>query len=479
MNEAQTRLWQQLDAFPLDEPGSSFPYSRKLARENDWSPAYALRVMREYRRFVLLAMTAGHPVSPSDAVDQAWHLHLTYTRSYWHGLCQQVLGRPLHHEPSRGGAAETAKFASWYAQTLASYRAIFGEDPPADIWPETAGPAPRRRRVDLARTWTLPKPRHLAWTGMGVGVTLALLLAGGCTAADNWGTSLFNLHGPEFLIVFLQIWAVCLVFALVLRRLLSRRPTDALPDGDVSTDPYWHACLAGDSRRAAAVAVATLASLDHVTVSGGPELVLRRKSRPPASLHPVARDLWDALPEKDTAPFKQAEDRTAQTCAPIVADLESKGLLLPPAERSRARWRPFWVAVFPLAIGLVKIGVGISRDKPVGFLVILCIFVALVAFATCGRPVRLTRRGHRVLAGLKHRHKELDAPAPGQTELLPLGVALFGTSVLSAYGYAELEQTLRPLHASPTGGDNGGSCGSSCGGGDGGGGCGGCGGGGD
>lgn len=481
MNDAQTRLWHQLDAFPLDEPESSFPYSRKLARENDWSPAYTLRVIREYRRFVLLAMTAGHPVSPSDAVDQAWHLHLTYTRSYWDGLCRQTLGRPLHHEPSRGGAGETAKFASWYAQTLASYRAIFGEEPPADIWPATAGPAPQRRRVNLARTWTLPKPRHLAWIGAVVSAGLALLLAGGCTVANNGITSLFNLRGPEFLIVFLQIWAVCLLVAFILRHLLSRLPTDALPDGEPVADPYWQACLAGDSRRAAAVAVSTLASLDHIAVSGGTELVLRRKSQPPASLHPVARDLWDALPETASASLKQAEGRTEQTCAPIMADLETKGLLLPPAQRSRARWRPLWVALLPVAIGLVKVAIGISRGKPVGFLVICCILAVIAACAICGRSVRLSRSGQRLLDRLKLRHQELVASAPGNSDLLPFDVALFGTRSLTAYGQGELEQTLRPHYTLLVlGSDNssgGSSCGSSCGGGDGGGGCGGCGGG--
>ena len=59
----------------------------RLASENGWSREYAVRVMQEYRRFAFLAVAAGHPVSPSDAVDQAWHLHLVYTRSYWDEFC--------------------------------------------------------------------------------------------------------------------------------------------------------------------------------------------------------------------------------------------------------------------------------------------------------------------------------------------------------------------------------------------------------
>jgi hypothetical protein len=95
-------------------------------------------VVEEYRRFVYLAMAAGHPVTPSVDVDHAWHLHLTYTRSYWEEMCGRVLGRPLHHDPTRGGLAEGAKFTDWYARTLRSYQEAFGSAPPADIWPSPA-----------------------------------------------------------------------------------------------------------------------------------------------------------------------------------------------------------------------------------------------------------------------------------------------------------------------------------------------------
>ena len=484
MTPVQTDLWQRLNAFSLDEAGASFPYSRKLAREHHWSHAYTLRVIHEYRRFVLLAMTAGHPVSPSDAVDQAWHLHLTYTRSYWHGLCQQVLGKPLHHEPSRGGSDESAKFTSWYAQTLASYRTIFGEEPPSDIWPHSVATAPRRRRINLERTWALPKPRHLAWTGACAVLLLCVLLAGGCVGATDSGTSLFDLRGPAFLSLFIKIWLVCFAVALFLRLRHWRMPATALPADAVSSDPYWHAWLAGGASRATAVAISTLGSRGNIDVSRGTELKLQRKTAPDASTHPVARDLWENLPETGSMSFKSALARVGQTCAPITADLETKGLLLTSSGRSRTRWRPLLIALIPVLLGVVKIGVGLQREKPVGFLVILCIFATALALAAFARPVRLTRRGKHTLADLKKHHGALEKQAtPDSPALLPLSVALFGTTVLSAYGYAGLEKTLRPLQTNQSGSDGGSGCGSTCGGdgggGDGGGGCGGCGGGGD
>ena len=99
-------LWNGLESMQLDEPGVALTFTRRLARENDWTLAYAGRVVTEYRRFLYLAARAGHSVTPSDAVDQAWHLHLLYTRHYWGTLCKDVLRHDLHHGPTLGGTPE-------------------------------------------------------------------------------------------------------------------------------------------------------------------------------------------------------------------------------------------------------------------------------------------------------------------------------------------------------------------------------------
>src|SRR5688572_28429037 len=137
MKTEHADLLQRLEKFSLDSADASFPFSSRLAKENRWPLAYSHRVIAEYKRFAFLAVAAGHPVSPSEAVDEAWHLHLTYTQSYWKEFCPQVLQMPLHHQPTKGGSAEKEKFEDWYARTLQSYRIFFGE-PPADIWPSPA-----------------------------------------------------------------------------------------------------------------------------------------------------------------------------------------------------------------------------------------------------------------------------------------------------------------------------------------------------
>ncbi|HEU4884123.1 MAG TPA: hypothetical protein VFT45_17855, partial [Longimicrobium sp.] len=183
-------LRARIQAFSPDEPGIVFPFSARLARENGWARPFAERVVGEYRRFLYLAMTAGHPVTPSVQVDQAWHQHLTYTRSYWDELCGRVLGRPLHHEPTKGGSAEGGKFVDWYARTLDSYRAAFGAEPPRDVWPAPAerfASEARLVQVSAATHWIIRKPRlpqGIAGAAAGLG---ALLLAAACTGMGDTG----------------------------------------------------------------------------------------------------------------------------------------------------------------------------------------------------------------------------------------------------------------------------------------------------
>ena len=139
-------VWVALDTHVIGPEKAQLSFAERLARENGWTPPHAERVVGEYKKFCFLAATTGHKVTPSDAVDQAWHLHLTYTRDYWQLFCPRVLGRELHHEPTEGGAGQQHLFFEQYAETLKSYEAVFGQCAPADLWPSAA-----RRLIDDPR----------------------------------------------------------------------------------------------------------------------------------------------------------------------------------------------------------------------------------------------------------------------------------------------------------------------------------------
>jgi hypothetical protein len=134
-------VWTALSLYRIGPEDAELSFTERLARENGWRRATAERVIEEYKRFCFLAVTAGHPVTPSDEVDQAWHLHLTYTRDYWERFCPEVLGRSLHHGPTAGGSDEQHRYYAQYAETLRSYEQVFGT-PPADLWPDAG------RRLD-------------------------------------------------------------------------------------------------------------------------------------------------------------------------------------------------------------------------------------------------------------------------------------------------------------------------------------------
>ena len=218
MTPDQTALMQQLDALAIDPPGITLSFVDRLARDNGWSRGYAARVMREYRRFLLLAATAGHQVTPSDAVDQAWHQHLTYSRSYWDDLCGRVLGFALHHGPTAGGAAEDARYADQYARTLVRYTATFGETPPADIWPDPATRfAARFARIDRRAMWVVPKRAAAV-------VALAPVAAIGLTASQGKGGLIVG-------IVILAILGVIIALAARASAASGRRGGNESSDG--------------------------------------------------------------------------------------------------------------------------------------------------------------------------------------------------------------------------------------------------------
>ncbi|MEM7433035.1 MAG: hypothetical protein AAF351_14030 [Pseudomonadota bacterium] len=153
-------LWQRLQDLDLDKAGVSLPFSRRLARENGWSEKFSRRVIEEYKRFVFLTACQSNPVTPSDEIDQAWHLHLQYSQHYWKELCDGVLGTKLHHGPTSGGPVESDKYQAWYQRTLDLYEETFGEPPARDIWP----PVDVRfayvddfRRVNTATHFVIPK----------------------------------------------------------------------------------------------------------------------------------------------------------------------------------------------------------------------------------------------------------------------------------------------------------------------------------
>lgn len=127
-------LWQRIADFSIDKPDVAFPFSKKLAKEENWTLDFTKKAIEEYKKFVYLCCILPNGASPSEIVDKVWHMHLIYTQNYWEEFCPNVLQRKLHHHPSMGGFNENIKHRNWFSDTLKSYEDIFQQKAPEEFW---------------------------------------------------------------------------------------------------------------------------------------------------------------------------------------------------------------------------------------------------------------------------------------------------------------------------------------------------------
>jgi uncharacterized protein (TIGR04222 family) len=480
MSADRAGLLARIQAFDIDGGEVALPFAARLARENGWSRAYAARVVEEYKRFAFLAATGRAPVCPSEDVDAAWHLHLTYTKSYWQRFCADTLGRPLHHEPTKGGPAEGAKHLAMYADTLAAYRAAFGHDAPADIWPAgdtRFGDDLSHRAVNTARNWVIPKAPVKRVAGLALAFVLVALLVPGC----NGGLNPFALGNKDFLTVLALALVGAVCAGRVLRSVL-RKPNASADDDKIELDWEQSAYLVGGAPRLMSAAIARLNGRGALTVSDDGK-TLRTNGPLPMDASASEAAVYRALPmTNEPTAMKPVKDAVEAAVATRAEQLKQDGLLLTTGNRARI----ILVSLVPLALvvwglALPRFVMGAQAKNPTGFLGVLTIVGGLIAlFITVAGSTRLSNRGAAVLARTKERNEALRSGTKWATGTdAGMAVALFGTAALAGTMYAPL-QTWYPRQTTEgsSGGCGGGGCGSGCGGGGGGCGGGGCGGGG-
>jgi len=503
MNEEQRALYERVQAFEIDQPGASFPYSRRLAKENGWSYEFTERVIVEYKRFAFLAMAAGHWVSPSKIVDEAWHLHLTYTKNYWEVFCPQILGKPLHHHPTEGGTEEKAKFEDWYGRTFDSYRRLFGEEPPADIW--TTGPEPAKPpEVDRERHWVIRKP-VIRFRARYLVLASVLAVVIGCTGQST-GVNPLDWMGPDFLVFYLGLSAVGLIAAVISKNLTLRLSADQRQNIP-SLDPFEVACLTGGRQRVADVAIMRLVHQNALFVDPRTRALIVTNPAFETSW-PAERAIFYTAIRGQSTRIRDARMYAAPAALEVENRLIDRGLLRG-KENSADALIPFGIASIAPLIGIVKIYIGIQRERPVEILVFLVIVSLIIAAAILFNRSRVTPLGQAAIAQLRERYAYMRRPGSEFDSMtsddIGLSVGLYGVTAMSQSPLAPVVATLGPNPdgsggfipggftsggggscssgggCGGGGGDSGGSSGgdsgggSSCGGG--GGGCGGCGGG--
>ncbi len=286
---------------------------------------------------------------------------------------------------------------------------------------------------------------------------------------------IFNLAGPQFLTLY--------VVAMVSAWWFSRRIKQGLLKDQPTSQPsiYELAYLAGGADRALSTALARLAHHGHVLQ--GPHTIQVTSARPlPPSTLPLERGLFRQIESEQPARLTTGR-HTALPLQQIASSLAQGGWLVNPLAPNTLRVNR--LAALPLlvlmAVGLVKIGVGLMSDKPVFLLVLAVLFTGVLfwgARQSIAQPVtyveshlrhqRAQNEALHTTVSRNSQHLSLDD--------LSLAVALFGTTVLAstALSWVQSNSNNPAGGSSSDSGTTGGGGDSSCGGG---GGCGGCGGG--
>jgi uncharacterized protein (TIGR04222 family) len=309
----------------------------------------------------------------------------------------------------------------------------------------------------------------------------------------------FDLPGPVFLGFYAVFaWVVVMVAMFVRRRILE-------PGGDgAAPDPYDLALLANEPEDV--VRTAVIALLDRGALlpgpggKGKPRLSLREGATPSHVRSPVERAVVEAA-GRGASPEDLSKDAAVLgALASVDAALRRRRLLADGGVRMRRGVLLGVVLAVLLGVAGAKIMIGISRQRPITFLVVLTGVAALAAAVTSGLWNRRTAAGDRMLDDVRsflrsaRGRLERRGRSEGEPEVL-LCSAAWGSDSLPATLLLPWSEALPPAPRKfATFRDSGpsasyascgatsfssscstSSCGSSSCGGGGGGGCGGCG----
>jgi uncharacterized protein (TIGR04222 family) len=256
-----------------------------------------------------------------------------------------------------------------------------------------------------------------------------------------------NLDEPPFLLLYVPLLVLTFIGSVALRR-RRRLPGGAPLPSDMDLPPYQMALLVG--RGAALEAV--VASLVH---SGALELHdgVPFLSKPlPKGAHPLEDALHSAVSQgvRDPAGLRRAVESELQR---EEAALRRRGLLVDPEAFKRHQFQSFLPMALVLALGIVKVGVEMQHDGPVGLLVLGAAIASVIVWS--GGESRLSRRGDAVLAALRRTHQALrmSVGSEGAMRLVSPGnmaltVGLYGTPALAS---SQLGGLRAYLQSSPAG----------------------------
>ena len=295
----------------------------------------------------------------------------------------------------------------------------------------------------------------------------------------------FDLPGPQFLALYAMLGIVVVGALYYFKQQAEAGEPGRLP----VSDPYVIAYLRGGAAEAVRLGVAVLVDRKLLAIGRGDTVSLREGVTPMHGSNDLERAILEQCTTeqhpRDLAVSHRLQEVARRSYEPM---LRQMNLLAGPEVRGAPGANVAIAIVVLVVVAAIKLAIGLSRNRPVSFLVISAVvFVVLTMVVTRGRR---TVRGDRMLGdltslfdALRERAGEL-RPYTSTSELALL-MAVFGFNAVPemAFPFAACLQAGATTASScgssrirVAGSSSGSSCGgggSSCGGG--GGGCGGCG----
>jgi len=301
--------------------------------------------------------------------------------------------------------------------------------------------------------------------------------------------------GPQFLMGYAVFLVVAFVAARVCQHLL-RTPAEPPGPSELKLHPYEVAALQ-DLDTVTQTAVATLVRNGQLSIADGN---LRVASELPSNAHRLEKAVYRKVEHDKSSTPTELHAAVKTEMDALERALHLRGFLLTGEQSQRLKSTSLLIFTAALGLGVLKVLIGIGRDRPVAFLVFLLILATGLGYSILvdSANPRRSRRGDAALKLLREENQPLLVTVASEGPSLNSGhlamaVALFGTSALAGSSHRELRTMLAPSSGGATdldsntssfsdsdssdSSDSSSSCSSSssCGGG---GGCGGCGGGG-
>jgi hypothetical protein len=438
-------LWDKIVQYDFDAPPSEYDFSTRLANENFWTKDFTELAILEYKKFMYLAATSTAMVSPSEIVDAVWHQHLIFTQSY-QDFCT-LIGKQVQHVPSTHSRNEFERFKQAKETTKQTYASTFGAQPKS-IWEHSS----------MYDSLNLEKAKYKLRSFLVAGIIALIAL-----------TPLFyfllrpiyvNIGSPNFMIGFIGLIIMTLLILRLYNRAQLQQIVNVFDKDSFMFKLHPHELVYLKTQNLTNVVNAVLNDLfvnQSITIKKDDkfEAVELGTVKSKEHLHAFA-----TLKEMGKASYEMLLRKLI--AKPVIKNTSNcmdafKKYFIKSKKFGNLFYLNFIILSVVLMLGLIRMIIGMLRDKPVDFIA-FALFVLLIIIIS--HLYRLTRRA--CTETIPNLYKQEILPAYSSSDESQWNYFLLGSAALSGPFAAQVSAASTSSDSSSSSSSCGSSCGSSC-----------------